>query len=232
MPAAMLIGMLSGAGRAEAGLALSLSDTADLASVTIHDNGPGDLNPTTGVLLFSGTVGEFAINVTTGESKPVLGNGSLPEMDLNSVNTKLSGSKADTLIIKLTDTDWSPTKTSTILTQSVGGTLNHSITSATFNTYIDPKNNEFGTGAGTIKGTALTFTSSAFSGMNDLTYGALSGPYSVTQVVTIVAGAGLGTVSYDFALTPVPEPSSLTLSGVAILAGLSLAYRRSRRKSA
>jgi hypothetical protein len=44
LPVALLMGVLGS--RAEAGLMLRLSDTADLASVTIADNGLGDLSPT------------------------------------------------------------------------------------------------------------------------------------------------------------------------------------------
>ena len=76
LPAALLMGVLGG--RAEAGLVLKLSDTADLASVTIVDNGLGDLSPDMGVVTFAGPLGEFHVNVSTGLSTPVLGSGLLP----------------------------------------------------------------------------------------------------------------------------------------------------------
>src|SRR5207248_7473366 len=145
----------------------------------------------------------------------VLGTGTLPEMDLNSIDTKLTGSKADTLTIKLTSTGWAPTLTPGVLTLETGGTLSGSIKSVMFNTFIDPTNTAFGTGAGTLKGTALTFTTSFYSGASSVAHGALSQPYSVTQVLTIQAAAGGGNISYDYALTTVPEPSSLTLSAFA-----------------
>jgi len=49
------------------------------------------------------------------------------------------------------------------------------------------------------------------------------------MVANITARAGLGDVSFDFRLAPVPEPSSLTLAGFAILAGLGVAHRHRRR---
>jgi LPXTG-motif cell wall-anchored protein len=229
LPTAILIGLLGG--RAEAGLILKLSDTADLASVTIVDNGIGDLSSDLGVVTFAGKVGEFNVNVSTGLSSPVIGSGLFPQMDLNSIDAKPTGSKADVLTIQLTYTGWGPTLTPTTLTQEVGGTLSGSIASVKFNTFVDPTNTAFGTGAGTIKGTALTFSGSPYSGTNNLQYGPLSGLYSVTEVGTISAHVGSGSVSYDFALAPVPEPSSLTLAGFGILAGIGLVYRKRRRAS-
>ena len=211
---------------------LKLSDSADLASVTIVDNGIGDLSPELGVVTFGGKVGEFQVNVSTGLSWPILGNGSLPQMDLNSIDAKVTGSKADVLTIQLTGTGWAPTSSPTTLTQEVGGTLSGSIFSVKFNTFIDPTNANFGTGAGTFHGTALTFSGSPYSGTNDLHYGPLSGLYSVTEVATISAHAGPGSVSYDFSVAAVPEPSSLTLAGFGILAGGGLVYRKRRRAAA
>src|SRR4051794_20215865 len=204
LAAVILIGAFGG--RVDAGLILKLSDSADGASFTIIDNGVGDLSPDLGVVTFGGKVGEFSVNVSTGVSRPILGNGLLPQMDLNSFDAKLSGSKADVLTIQLTDTSWGPTIHPTTLTQEVGGTLSGSITSVVFNTFVDPTNANFGTGAGTTHGTALSFSSSPYSGTNNFQYGALAGPYSVTEVATIGAHAGSGSVSFDFALAPVPEP--------------------------
>jgi hypothetical protein len=227
LPAAILIGVFGG--RAEAGLILKLSDTADLASVTIVDNGLGDLSPDLGVVTFAGKVGEFKVNVSTGLSTPILGSGLLPQMDLNSVDAKITGSKADVLTIQLSETGWGHTLSPTTLAQEVGGTLSGSIFSVKFNTFVDPTNASFGTGAGTIHGTALAFSSSPYSGTDNFQYGAMSGLYSVTEVATISAHAGSGSVSYDFSVAAVPEPSSLTLAGFGILAGIGVVYRRSRR---
>src|SRR4051812_33039175 len=145
VPTAVLIVALGQAGRAEAGVLLRLTDTADAVSVTIADNGVGDANPLVGAVTYIGAVGEFGLNVTTGISRPILGGGVLPDMDLNSVEVKFSGTKADTLTIMLTDTGWNPTLTPTLLTQEVGGTKAGSIGAVTFNSFIDPANGAFGT---------------------------------------------------------------------------------------
>ena len=223
---AAALGLMVGAsGRAEADLALQLSDTADGASITIPDVSGG------GSVTFNGRVGEFNINVTTGMSNPLIGDGTLPQMDLSSVDAKDDGSRADTLIVKLTETNWPTTTTSTGLAQDVGGTFAGSITSATFRLFVDPTNTAFGIGSGTISGIALTFNSSPFSGENGLTYVPLAGPYSITQVATITANPGAGNFSFGYALSAVPEPSSLALL-VGGLLGLSGAWRRHRRAGA
>ena len=66
---------------------------------TSADGSPGD-----GLVTFNGAVGSFIVNVTTGISKPVIGNPSKGRIDLNSVN--VSGS-AGTLQLMLTDVDFS-----------------------------------------------------------------------------------------------------------------------------
>jgi hypothetical protein len=223
------VALLGATSPARADFELMLSDTADGASVTIHDNGIGDLNPLAGVITFSGTVGEFAINVTTGESKPVLGSPTQAKMDLNSVDTKLIGSKADTLTIKLSDTDFGPTAAGT-LKQEVGGTFSGSVTSASFTSYKDPSNTDFGMG-GTATPT-LTFTTSPFSGSSAASHPAYT-VYSMTQVATIVASGGAGNISFDLETTNfVPEPSSMALAGLGALCLIGYGLRRRKAQGA
>lgn len=213
---------------ARATMQLMLSDTTDSQSVTITDNGVGDLNPLLGVVTFSGTVGEFAINVTTGESKPILGSATQPMMDINSLDTKLIGSAADTLTIKLTDQNFGPTSGATTLLESIGGTFNQSIQSVSYQAFQDPGNALFGM---TNAGTLLSFSSSPFKGTGFLTYGAASN-YSLTQVVTIAAGAGVGTASFDAALDPTPEPATVTMAFIGLPLMGFMAYRSRRRRAA
>ena len=73
VPAAVLIVALGQAGRAEAGLVLKLSDTADPVSVTIADNGVGDANPLVGAVTYIGAVGEFGLNVIDWDIPAYLG---------------------------------------------------------------------------------------------------------------------------------------------------------------
>ena len=63
-----------GAQQAEAATIIELSD--GVTTQTVVDQGPGDLSLTPGVVVFSGVVGVFNVNVTTGLSKPLLGSDS------------------------------------------------------------------------------------------------------------------------------------------------------------
>jgi hypothetical protein len=220
--------LLAGTGRADAGFKMMLSDSLDGASVTIADNGPGDLNPAVGAITFSGTVGEFAINVSSGLSKPILGSPSVPDMTLSSLNTKLTGSAADTLTIKLTDTDFAPFFDAELLAMDAGGTLSGSITSVKLQAFVDPTNTEFGTLG---PGAQLTFSTSPFSGSSSVGVGPLTAPYSLTIVDTITAGAGAGSINFahDVEVIPIPEPASLTLLSLGALGLLGYGWRKRRQ---
>ena len=59
------------------------------SAVTIQDNLAGDLNASLGVINFSGSIGGWIVNVTTGITKPMSGTVVAPYMDLNSINLTL-----------------------------------------------------------------------------------------------------------------------------------------------
>src|SRR5262245_32116114 len=80
-------------------------EQSGFASKTVTDNGPGDTNTAVGRITVSGAYGTFNINITTGLSKPVLGNGtSSASIDLNS--TDFSTAAGGTLILTLSDSDF------------------------------------------------------------------------------------------------------------------------------
>jgi len=70
--------------------------------VTVTDQGAGDIYPTVGVIMFSGAVEAFAVNVSTGVSKPILGSAGLPRIDLSSID--VTTGTGGSLRILLTDT--------------------------------------------------------------------------------------------------------------------------------
>jgi hypothetical protein len=103
------------------------------AAVVVEDNGPGDSDPTLGLIIYNGPVGPFVVNVTTGITKPVLGSADYAELDISSVaSTEAQGG---TLQISLTDTDYQFVNISggAILTSAVGGTTNGT---TTFQSYL------------------------------------------------------------------------------------------------
>jgi hypothetical protein len=175
-----------------------------------------DINPLAGVVTFSGNIGNFIVNVTTGLSKPVIGQ----RLDLNSVQVT-SGAGGGTMTLQVTDTGF--TLSPGGLKLALGGTTDGSVS---FSGAGDAGNAEFGAGPGPALG---PFGPGAFSG-TVIAAGAGTAPYSMTLTAVIVHGTGDST-SFDAELSPVPEPSSLVLvaTGLTFFGGT---FWRRRRKAA
>lgn len=196
----------------------TLTLTQGASTVTVTDT---DLD---GVITFSGVVGVFAVNVTTGLSKPFEPSGpGFGYMDLNSVNASTA---SGTLVIKLSDTDFPGGGPGGTLLGEVGGTTQGS---AEFWGYKDPSNTLFGT-SGALSVHMGPFTGGAFSGTDTFAHAPLAEPYSMTLVAEITHGTGTKNTSFDFSLqnNVIPEPSSLLLIGTGLL-GLGIVARRKFR---
>lgn len=220
--------------QAEASFTLRLTHVESATTVTVVDDGVGDLeNTTPGQILFSDPVGVFTINVTTGLSKPLIGNDpTFAHMDLNSVN--VTGSSAGTLIIELTDTDF-PAFTSDpgVFLAQVGGTTGGTVE---FDAYKSSENGEFDTSGLHIELPEVgTFGPGEFSDSDFLIHGVLP-TYSMTLVATI-SHSGPAITSFDlevFNTTPeripgVPEPTSLAIWSLGMGALGFVGYKRRKR---
>jgi hypothetical protein len=220
--AAVLVGaaVLGAPSQAHADFLMRISDGVAADTLLIRDNTAAgvattggtttnaDGNATLGVIVFSGSIGEWAIVVNTGMSTPVL---TPPgHMDLNFVATKLAGSAAQNLTIEITDQGF--TSSPLPMLASMGGTLSGSVSKVVFETGFSNSNTPF-TGAQTSQ----TFTISPFAGSAAMLVSG-STPYSLTERVIITGGEGAGTTSADGELTVVPAPATLALA----LAGMPL----------
>jgi len=201
---------------------LYLSDGTN--TVTVADGSGGDLNGAAGAVTFSGAIGGWTVNVTTGITYPVLGSPADAHFDLNSVNVNTNA--ATTLTIRFSEVGFlGPLLGGIFATNElVGGTLSAPAGStAIFGSFLDPANvlfamtsplgsaGPFGPGA-----FAATFGGSAATGT----------PFSLTSQA-ILAFTGAGIASFDYELQAVPEPISLILFGSG-LAGVGF-YRRLRK---
>jgi|WetSurMetagenome_2_1015567.scaffolds.fasta_scaffold370868_1 hypothetical protein len=183
----------------------------------IADGGAGDINLVPGAVTFSGTVGSWVVNVTTGLSYPVIGSPANPMMDLCSVDvsSSLPGTPLDPLTILFSDAGFLNTGGANILIGGVtGGTL-------TYNAYWDPGNTLFATT--NSLNLSEQFSQGAFSGMFSGAAPA-SSPYSLTQEVVISHPAGIAVTSFNASIS-VPEPSLILLLGIGIM-GISVCWRK------
>jgi hypothetical protein len=198
-------------------LAIMLSDGG--GSLTVSDNGFGDINPLSGIITLTGVFGAFDINVITGVSDPFLGSVNQPTMDLNQVSVNSYGSSG-TLTVSLTDTGfWLPQTGPATLTSYVGGTfLNGSVGASTS---LDLGNQAFGSPNYVADNGTFGGAVGAFSNETNTSFNYAGGLFSLTQTVVLNLGAP-GTASFDLQsrVTPVPEPASVAflmmgLGGVA-----------------
>jgi hypothetical protein len=191
---------------ANAAVILTLNDgVGNVISVT--DGGVGDATAAAGAVTWTGSLGVWFINVSTGISSS--GQAAAPFLDLNSVNRS---SGAGSLTISLTDTGFTPTNGSVALISGIGGTI-ASGGSVLARSWINTSNT-----GGVFSGPNAnpgTFTAAAFSGSATSNSVALSGPYAMTQQVVITHTAA-GVTSFDFNTTTVPEPTTLWSAAIGL----------------
>lgn len=221
--ATLLGSALFAAGPPAAHATLIMTLQSGTASVTVHDNGSGDSMPNNGVISYSGALGNFPINVSTGMSKPALGSATVSQMDLNSVD--LANNGGGTLTITLADTGFVGNGQTNFIGR-IGGTTQGTVS---FQYYLDLDNDGLlSTGTDQLISNFGPFTGGAFSGTQGFSYAFGSNqPYAMIMVANITQSTGQIT-SFNGAVQD-PDPGTLALfsTGLVVLAGRT---RRRRPK--
>jgi len=192
-------------------------------TVDVLDGGALDSCAAANCVTFNGSVGSWNINVTTGDDLDA----AAPNlMDLDTVNHHATSSTASVLTIKFSDDAF--TMPFPQFEGDIGGTITRggTVTAALFGGNTDTKF------SGLQIGPTLTFSypptafGGTFVGANT---GYPTSPYSLTEVVTITFGKGVGNASFDYSITPIPEPASLALLGGGLLLAGIVVRRKARR---
>jgi PEP-CTERM motif len=188
---------------AKATVQITLTNGASTATVT--DGGAGDVCAAVNCVTFSGSLGNYIINVSTGIAQQ----GNNPFLDLNSVNVAIAGN-AGLLTIAMSSNDF--TTSAQQFQFQVGGTSSLGGASS-FAAYGGNSNTLFDTSH--LIG-SLSFPSSPYSGTTSPVTGTTANPYSLT-IVAQLNGITAGSASFDAALDMVPEPATMALLGVTLL---------------
>ena len=189
--------------KANATVEITLKNGA--STVTVVDGGAGDVCGASGCVTFSGSVGNYAVNISTGLSQ----DGTNPFLDLNSIDVATT-SNAGLLTIETSSNGYLTNTPQFSLgvggTDGTGGTVSFAAFGGNSNTLFDTSKQI---------GSTLVFNPGAFSGTT-VGGGNSADPYSLT-IVANINGVTAGATSFDAALDAVPEPASVLLLGGALL---------------
>lgn len=195
-------------------LTLTLSDGS--TTKTIVDNGADDLSPVAGAVVWTGAIGSWILNASTGVGLPVIGTSWWPQLDLNSVNTSIA---PGTLTLLLTQGGF-PSPPPPGFLFAIGGTTQGSVDAYACAGAALGDCEQVHLGPFTTSGQTLPFSSSISFPFSDP-----GQDYQLGIKVVLTHGEEGKTSSFDAALEAVPEPGTYALIGAGLL-GLGILRRR------
>jgi hypothetical protein len=138
-------------------------------TVTILDNGTGDINPLVGAIAWNGVIGSWDINLDQGLTKPIMGDATHPSMDL-SFSAHSTGAGTHTLRLLFVDSGFT---FSGVGTDGIGGTAGQTVDDfININGTHVIHNGPFGPGAfsGTVSGSLSLSASDLLALEVDITH--------------------------------------------------------------
>jgi hypothetical protein len=224
---AMALLIVPTAARAGTNLGMQLSSSPQ--TVTICDNdinftgctesGGTDGDPTLGSMTYSGSVGDWSINHTSGVGPPVLSFPSLLDLTNFSLTT---GGGVNPITVMLTVTNLSGPLGNLTLFNNISGTSSFAGTTITVQSWLSTSNTAFCASSTCGGGHGTLITNQSFTGINwggaiSGTGATGSGPYSITLAVTFDSHGQGDHSSFDDDLS-IPEPATLSVLGAGLLA--------------
>lgn len=175
-------------------------------------------NPTTGVITWTGTVGNYSLSTSTGQ-----GSNTQPAATLDLLSGATSGTGGSgPLTFEWSETNVAPSFPGWQM--HIGGTLLAGTGSTTSYSAYESNSNTFFATTNLIN-TLGPFGVGAFSGTTSGAVAGVTTPYSLTQVIQL-NGNGFTSYSANAALTPMPEPVAAILFGTVIVFSVSRLRRR------
>lgn len=192
-------------------------------TVNIFDNLPGDLDPTQGIVNYSGDLGDWKYNFEVGLTKPVYGSANRPRMHLTSLNMT-SRAGGDLQITFFDDGFTGPQPTAKYRTE-FGGVTAGKVSAQTYYTSLADQilladSGILGKGAFAFEETSPFITTDA--------------PYALT-LTTLISHKRKGVTSFDLDLRGMRDrnPPSAPYAGLGLMfTGLLLSMLRFKSKKA